>query len=322
MNTDLLQQANYILDACGRQVPPPNTNYVDIPAHIGYSRFMPGGSNGTEDIGGVMHKGRAPFLLRAITAQSLPRDTQGIYWRMRLPSGQYFQSAMTSHAMAFGFGSDRQAMIPEIEWGPGEKIFIDLDTKLAGPPPANGYTVVFMLEGVYRFPLSGPARITNPIDLDRPRYYLAENQNILAPPAAFWPGCPSETPDGFTDEEFCYVSQTVNLPCGIPGSPISNVPLQIEPGSDFVVREVWPYIPSNTGSGSVVVRMHRGDGYVLSSNFIPINHIQGPMFKELLIRRGDTFYFDAYIVDGSTTPGDTITFGLYLYGVKRREVIS
>jgi len=320
----LLQQANFVLDSCGRQVPPPNTSWVDIPAHIGYSRFMPGDgtSVGNEDIGGVMHKGRVPFMLRAMTAQSLPRDTQGVYWRLRLPSGRYFQNALTSHSMAFGFGSDRQLFNPEIEWKPGEKLYVDLDTILAGPPPIGGYTVVMQFEGVYRFPISGNGRVSNPIGLDMPRYFIGDNQNILAPEFRFAPGCPSETPAGYQDEMFCYVAPTSDLLT--TGAPVSNVPLQIQPDSDFLVREVWPFITitSNTGFGSVVVRMRRGDGYVLSSNFLPINSIQGPMFKELKVKARDSIYYDAYVVDGGGGAGSIIRFGLYLYGVKRRRTVS
>ena len=315
----LLKQANFVLDSCGRQVPPPNTNYVDIPAHIGYTRFMPPDAVGTEDIGGVMHKGRVPFMLRALTAQALPRDTQGVYWRLRLPSGRYYQNALTSHAMAFGFGSDRQSFTPAIEWKPGEKLYVDLDTRLAGPPPSSGYTVAMMFEGVYRFPIQGSGLVANPLVGNLARYFMGENQNILAPEFRFAPGCPSETPAGYRDEMFCYVTPTSNLLTA--GDPVSNVATVIEPDSDFLIREIWPFINivPNTGFGSVVVRMRRGDGYVLSSNFLPANAIQGPVFKELKIKARDALYYDAYVVDGGGSAGSILQWGMYLYGVKRRR---
>lgn len=322
-----LREANYILDGCGRQVPPPNVQWVDIPAHIMYTRFMPGASPGSEDIGGVMHKGRVPFILRSITAQALPRASQGVYWRLRLPDGLYLQNQLTSHAMAFGFGSDRQLLTPPIEWKPGEKMFVDLDTVLAGPPPVDtGYTVVMMFEGVYRFSIPGPGGVRNPLGRDIPRYYNTPNQNILAPEFSFGPSCPSETPAGYQDEEYCYVTPTKDL--AITGAPVSNVQLQIEPQSDFIVRQVWPYFPgispfgTTQGTGSFVVRMRRGDGYVLSSNYLPILTIQGPMFKELRIRAGDSFYWDGYLVDTAGAANSVVTSGLYLYGVKRRKVIG
>jgi hypothetical protein len=319
--TALLQQANYILDACGRPVSPAGLAFVPIPAHIGYSRFMPSDPVGTTNIGSVMHDGRISFVLRAVTAQALPRDTQGVYWRLRLPDGKYFQNQMTSHAMAFGFGSNRQLFSPEIEWAPGEKLYIDLDTILAGPPPSTGYTVSFMFEGAYRFeiPGAGPA---NPLPASNGRYFLGDpNQNILAPEFRFGPGCPLETPDGYQDEGFTYVTPTSDLP--ITGAPVSNVGTQIEAGSDFVLREIWPFfLPSNPnqGFGSVVARFRRGDGYVVSSSFLPVNAIQGPVFKELRIKSGDNFYYDAAVVDGGGAPGNVVTAGFYLMGVKRRKV--
>lgn len=329
----LLDQANFVLDACGRPIPPANTSWVDIPAHIGYSRLMPGDGTilGSEDIGGIMHKGRVSFMLRAVTAQALPRDTQGVYWRLRFGDGRYLQSELTSHSMAFGFGSDRQVFVGGtrdnpggVEWKVGEKLFVDLDTIIAGPPPVGGYTVVFQFEGVYRFPISGAGAVSNPITQDMPRYFSNENQNILAPPASFGPTCPSETPQGFQDETYWYQTSTSDLQ--ITGRPVSNVQLQIQPQSDFICREVWPYFPgvsptgATQGFGSVVVRMHRGDGYNLSSNFLPVNSIQGPMFKELKIKARDTFSWDAYVVDGGGAAFSVVTFGLYLGGVRRRAV--
>ena len=323
MNPHYLEQANYILDACGRPVAPKNTSYVDLPASIGYSRFMPGSTDGTypgsEDIGGVMHKGRGSFMLRAITAQSLPRNTQGVYWRLRLPDGRFLQSALTSHAMAFGFGSDRQSLTPEIEWKAGEKLYVDLDTILAGPPPSDtGYSVAMQFEGAFRFPISG-APPAHPLTGDFPRYFEGVSQNILSPAFRFGPGCPSETPAGYQDEEFVYVSPVNGLPTS--GSQVSNIAVAIEPNSDFILRAVWPFFPgsSNEGTGSVVIRPRRGDGYVMSNVFIPVNSIQGPVFPELRIKAGDNFYFDAKVIDGAGA-FEVVTFGLYLVGVKRRRI--
>jgi hypothetical protein len=289
---------------------------------------MPGDgtSPGTNDIGGVVHKGRVSFFLRSMTAQVLPRATQGVYWRLRFADGRFFQSALTSHSMAFGFGSDRQLFVGGmdgqsggVEWKPGEKMYVDLNTILAGPPPAGGYTVVFSFEGVYRFPISGPGAVTNPLTAaNLPRYFLNDAQNILAPESRFGPSCPSETPSGYQDELYWYVTPTQALLTD--GTPVSNVQLQIQPQSDFICREIWPYSPAATGSGSVVFRARRGDGYALSNNFIPINSIQGPLFKELRIKGGDTFSWDGYVVDGSGGSGTSITFGLYLAGVRRRKI--
>jgi hypothetical protein len=313
-----LRQADYILNSCGRQIPPPNTSWVDLPSVVPYTRFLSDSS--TQDIGGISHSMGVSFWVTSMTAQSLPRATQGAYWRLRFASGRYFQSALTSHAMAFGFGSDRQAFLPAVEWKPGEKMFVDLSSFTPAGSPSLGYSIPIQIEGYYRFPITGPGAVTNPLNQDLPRYYQDDpNQNILAPPWMFGPGCPSETPAGYQDEDFRYATPTTVL--NIDGTPQSNIAMQVEPGSDFMVREIWPYIPANTGSGSPVVRMRRGDGYVLSSNFLPATTIQGPLFKELKLRAGDNFYFDAAIVNGGGAPGSTITFGLYLMGVKRRRAI-
>jgi hypothetical protein len=318
--TPLLQQAGFILDACGRQVSPAGP-FVDIPAHVCYTRYMPG-SGGTEDISGIQHKGRVSFMIRGITAQVLPRVSPGLYWRLRLPGGRFFQSELTAHSLSFGFGSDRQAMSPVVEWKPGDKLYVDLDTILAGPPPESGYSVVVMFEGVYRFPITGPGGVSNPILGDMPRYFVNEPQNILAPEFRFGPGCPYPTPQGYQDEEYWYVSPLVQLP--FDGSTVSNVQILIDSDSDFILRQVWPYLPDYpTGidpRGSVVIRMRRGDGYVLSSNFLPINAIRGPVFPELRVKAADSLYFDAKIVDAVGVDTDPIPFGLYLYGVRRQAV--
>lgn len=312
MNLQMLKQADFVLNACGRPVPPLNQRWVDIPSHILYSRFIP--DDHGQDIGGVQHKSRFPFYIRSITAQSLPRNTEGIYWRMRYANGRYFQNALTSHACAFGLGSQRQVFDPEVEWKPGEKVYIELFNQTNAGSPSNGYSVVIMIEGVYRFPLAGSGPIAHPLT-DLARYRRGESQNILAPEFMFG-SCPSETPQGYRDEEFTYVSPLKDL-LALTGQQVNNVATQIEAESDFIVREVWPNIPAATGGGSVVVKMRREDGYTLSSNFIPINSIQGPMFRELRVKAGGTITHDAYVVDGSGAPGSTITFGLYFKGVRR-----
>ena len=171
---------------------------------------------------------------------------------------------------------------------------------------------MFQFEGCYRFPMSGPGSVRNPIDVPRSRYFLNENQNILAPEFCFGPGCPSETPAGFWDEEWCYVSQLATLPTD--GAPVSNTQCQMDTDSDFFVRQVWPYIPGIPSgihpAGNVVFRLRRGDGYAMSSNFIPVNSIRGALFKELKVKASDSLYFDAYLTDltgavGPTVPGFT-----------------
>ncbi len=329
MTAELLKQADYILDACGRRLAPAGLRYVDIPSHIGYSQFMPGATPpfpGSEVINGVMHHGRVPFYIRGMTANASPRTTEGVRWRLRLPNGKFFQSELTSHAQAFGIGSNRQSFLPEIEWKPGEKLWVDLDTIITGPPPfpgpPAGYTVYFSFEGVYRFPLTGLPPVSNPLLENMPRYFVGENQNILAPEFRFAPGCPSETPQGFTDEDFWYTTPAVNLP--ITGAAVSNVQMPTQPDCDFICREIWSYFPgtTNQGTGSVVARFRRGDGYVFSSNFLPMAAIQGPVFKEFKIKASDSFYFDASLVDASGSTGNVVTFGIYLHGVKRRRVIG
>ncbi len=171
--------------------------------------------------------------------------------------------------------------------------------------------------------ISGPGAVTNPLDIGTlPRYFAKQNQNILAPEHRFAPACPSETPAGYEDEEFCYVTPAANLP--ITGAQVSNVRLQIDPNSDFMVRQIWPvyYGGDNQGTGTVTIRMRRGDGYELSSNFLQIEAIKGPIFKELRVKHGDNLYWDGAVVDGAGAGGSVITFGLYLYGVKRRKVIG
>lgn len=317
----LLKQSDFILNACARPVPPTNLTWVDIPGHRGYSRSI---LNDSELTNGVVNTSRVPFILRAITAQALPRETQGTYWRMRFPNGRQFQSELTSHAMAFGIGSNRQVLLPEVEWNPGEKIYIDLNTQ-QGLIAASAQ-VVFMFEGVYRFPITGRASVANPLYADIPsgpngdafRYFEGANQNILSPEYRYGDSCPSYTPPGYRDEEFRYVSPAVNLPTA--GATISNTLTTIAPDADFYVREIWPYFPggSNQGTGTVVVRMRRGDGYTLSNNFIPINTIQGPIGPTpLKVKATDTISFDAYVIGGGGGVGTVLTFGLYFMGYRR-----
>ena len=94
-------------------------------------------------------------------------------------------------------------------------------------------------------------------------------------------------------------SQLATLPTD--GAPVSNTQCQMDTDSDFFVRQVWPYIPGIPSgihpAGNVVFRLRRGDGYAMSSNFIPVNSIRGALFKELKVKASDSLYFDAYLTD-------------------------
>ena len=317
----LLNQAAFILGPCGNQLQPKSQNYVDMPVGgISYVRLVTDPA-GTTDVSGFQHSGKVPFMLKSISAQSLPRNTAGIMWRLRYPNGRYFQSGLAPHACNFGLGSNRQVFDPEIMWNPGDKVYIDLLNFTAAGAPSNGYNVTFVFEGAYRFPVSGAPPAAVP---DMPRYFLNTAQNILAPEWMSGPGCPSATPAGYQDETWWYRTPTADLP--ITGQPVTNVEMQVDPDYDyFIGRSIWGFTPfnsSNQGTGKVYVRARRGDGYTIASTYVPIAAIQGPMFSELKIKARDTLTWDAYVVDGAGSPGQVITFGLYLGGVRRRKALS
>ena len=324
MNT-LLSQASFVLDSCGKPVNSA-TGYVDIPSHIIYTRFLASdGTTGSEDIGGVMHRGGkgVSFFLRAMTAQILPQFATDGFWRLRFANGKYFQSALTGHAMAFGFGSNRQVFVGTdegVEWKPGDKMFVDLSTTVGGVPAAPGISITIMFEGVYRFPVTGLPGAAAANVGNMPRYFQKEPQNILAPEFSFAPPCPSETPAGYQDEEYWYQTPNAAIVVGAGGgsNTVSNVALQIEPQWDFVLRGIWSSLPSSS-TAQVTVRLRRGDGFAMCDKFIPILAIQGPVFKELIIKGGDTFNFDAQRTD---TNAGTVNFSLLLYGVRRRKATS
>jgi hypothetical protein len=316
----LLTQAAFITGPCGNPLQPKAQNYVDIPSAMSYVRFVADPS-GISDVSGFAHSGKVPFMLRAISAQALPRNPLGISWRLRYGNGRYFQSSLAPHACAFGLGSNRQVYDPEVEWLPGDKVYIDLLNFAAAGAPSNGYNVTLVFEGSYRFPVSGktPAPAS-----DMSRYFVNTAQNILAPEWMTGPGCPTEIPPGYQDEHWWYKTPTADLP--ITGQPVNNVKMQIDPDYDyFITRELWgftPFTATNQGTGLIYFRARRGDGYTIASTFVPINAVQGPIFPELKIKANDTLSWDAYVVNGAGSPGNVITFGLYLGGVRRRKAVG
>jgi hypothetical protein len=119
-----LTEADYVLDACGRPVPPKGYRFVDlpyvIPFHFDDVVPVPLPTNS-----GIFNSARVVFLCRGIVVRSDFR------WRIKWPSGRFLSQGMEfdaiEQASPQGVGSSLIAFSSEIPIGPDQRITVQLN---------------------------------------------------------------------------------------------------------------------------------------------------------------------------------------------------
>jgi hypothetical protein len=121
--------------------------------------------------------------------------------------------------------------------------------------------------------------------------------NMYAPP---WMGF-SPTLKGIRDIENDFDLPAVSVP---PAGFALNNKLAIDADADFLVREIQFVISATTGTplvSDIRVKIRDGDGRMITSDFVPIVDLCGPMVPPLPLRRGSVLTIDYQNV-GAATP--------------------
>jgi hypothetical protein len=352
MKLELLRAADYVLNSCGRLVPPPGYRFVDLP------RVIPFHFDTIGTIGPA-----APFN-RAITntaetvflARGFVLSTDYMV-RLKWPSGRFlsqqllFQSG--AQASPQGTGGTMLALPSEEPIDPDGRITVQI-SNLAG----GGTTVDLHLWGVLRYLLkedsnggttgpgssascivgyasipkpsvNDPALMDDPVyDLEtRPRYGCTPNGNIMAPEWALGNQCTPETPDGWQDESFTFFSPVVAVPGG--GEVYDVAVIVPGGGEDVVVKSLTFYVTlvGEAFSAIPLMQMRLPNGYsVMGGDMIPIMTDNAfipyvftmPVFPTLRVPAGQRIildFADMFLV-GSGTSEVLVQFD----GVKRRRL--
>lgn len=355
MNLELLTQADYVLTACGRPVPPKGYRFVDLPRVIPFhfdTQFSAGPATPFNRT--IANTANTVFLTRGIVLNS------SFQVRLRWPSGRFLSSAMMfndgQQASPQGDGATMLSLTEEIPLDPDARVSVQI-SGLNG-----GHAVDLDLWGVLRYMLkegdggagdrgrrgggdagasciigyptltrgnlAGIDLIDDPIETlkQRPRYLCGPNQNIMAPEWALGNQCQLETPDGYQDEPFTFFSQSIAIPAN---GEVYNVPVIVPGGGeDVVVKKLRFFTTYTEDYFSVpVLQLRLPNGYSMTGgdmipvaydqNFIP-NVFELPVFPTLRLQTGVRVILDA--ADMLVAGMGTATLVVQFVGVKRRKL--
>jgi hypothetical protein len=341
----LLTQADYVLNACGRAIPPPGYRFIDLPYIIPFHFDTNQGQVGpaTPFNRTISNASPALFLCKGIILRS---DFQV---RLKWPTGRFL-----SYSIEFNAGQEASPQ------GTGSTMFcfdtlmpIDPDGRVSVQISAlnGGNSVDLDLVGVLRYFIadtSNPSAaagaadvaasciigyptlskgngagldlIANPIATlkQRPRYLCGPNQNIMAPEWALGDQCTAETPAGYIDEPFTFFSDPIVIPAN---GEVYDVPV-IVPGSGetVVIHRLRFFVSYPEEFFSVpVIQIRLPNGYslmggdmipcVYDQDFIP-NVFELPVFPTIACPPGMRLIVDAadMLVSGEGSATLTIQF--------------
>jgi hypothetical protein len=157
MGLELLTQADYVLNACGRPVPPPGYKFVDLPKIIPFHRtYAPQGSLSPDPPGGfntvsgpaqnrVENTSNTLFIVKGIML-----NTDPVQVRIKWPSGRYWNQfpspnidqTLNTTSFPQGTGGNLYALDEYQMWSKGDKVTIEFSGPNAGPVDIQFWGVV------------------------------------------------------------------------------------------------------------------------------------------------------------------------------------
>ena len=309
----LLKQADVVLSKCGRPIAPHGMSAVPFDRGIPIQAVFPVppvsmSQEITREI-----SGDATFLLRAISCTS--GFTTALRIQIQLPDGRFLISNLADVLTFAGYGSWRYHISEGVECPPGTKITVTL----LDQNPTVAQPISLLFEGIDRYLLKGWRGGTQQLASALPRYLTSENQNIMAPCWMF--GAGPDTPDGFEDEDFWYVSDQLAMSSAATNLA-GTLPIPIDAGSDFLCREMAFLQTADRGvtPGLWLGRLRDSSGYALMDDYLDLIGILNgaPMPGKLwrIAANGEVFV-DVQLV-GSAGQGN-VYLTVYLHGVRRRK---
>lgn len=175
-----------------------------------------------------------------------------------------------------------------------------------------GYTVPGAAKGK-----AGMLTMHDPVQVlkERQRFICWPNGNIMAPEFLLGNQCETDTPDGYNDEAFTFLSQ----PISATSNAASYSNSVIVPGQeDLIIRRWRAIITWNSGTGNPVIGMRSPSGYsVTGGDQVPVFlEYWVPMFPTLRVRAGTEIILDVSYPGGT----GTVTVQVEFDAVKRRRL--
>ena len=332
MDAQLIRQADFVLNKCGRFVAPSGLSSVYLyRAYMIQSYF---GTNPTTPTQTIQKEitGETNFCLRSL--QMLTSAATSLSFQILLPNGKFLINGLQDVLQVSGYGSYRYLFAKELECPPGSRIQVTLnDTNVSATQP-----FAILLEGADKFDLkNGIVSPCTASDLAarmyRGRYLRNFNENIQAP--CWMQGVGPASPEGVSDVEWTYCASLGSTINGqfVPGATAIDVAapvnttmvIPIDSGSDFRCRRLLFNILAdatvNAGC-NIMGRIRTGSGYSFTDDYIDLATYIGssPMPKDWEIKAADSVYIDlAFVNDSGGSAGTgNIYMQAFLEGTKRR----
>ncbi len=341
---ELLREADMVLNACGRLVPPPGYRYVDLPRVINFF-LNPATGAGTPYQQRISNDADTLFICKGVALSNTPPI------RIRWPDGRFlnqFPLQSGANNAPQGIGSNMLAMPQHRPIDPGGRISVEFSGTVGGltqvglwgvlryllKESGNGAAAGDCIVGYSSAAASLRGSRTMAADAGKllmmpdpvnalgalPRLKCGPNQNIMAPEFLLGNQCAPETPLGFDDETFTFFSQPITVPANGQnyGNPV------VVPGSDrVVIKSIAAFVTINAPLGSTIptLAIRLPNGYsVMGGDMIPMNLMPGggPMFPTLAVNAGDRLILDMADMEASGSTGSSTTV-IQFDGVKRRK---
>ncbi len=355
MKFELLKQADYVLNACGRPTPPPGYTFIDLFRIIPFHFDTVGQSSpGAPFNQAITNNADTLFLCMGVALRSK------FMTRIKWPTGRFLSQNMEfnagQEASPQGVGSSMVAFQNPIPIDPDQRITVQIsgvnisgtevdvqfwgvlrdriktDSASNGGSANAGSSDASCIIGYAAKPFtdrpSSLETIPDPVAALKalPRYQCTPNQNIMAPEYRLGNQCTPETPDDSQDESFTFFSPVISIPAN---GEVYGIPVIVPGGSDDVVIRNLTFYVTLTGDGFSaipVLQIRLPNGYsimggdeipvVTDFNFIP-SVFQLPVFPTLRVRSGDRIIVDA--ADMLVTGSGVSTVLIQFDGCKRRK---
>lgn len=324
----LLTQADFTLDQCGRPRPPQQgLSALYIPKGWLLQVVFPASTGTPLQTITKEITGDTLWSFRGIQFSS--SSATSISVQFLLPNGKFLISDLQDSLQIAGYGSYRYAFgtHAELLCPPGTKVQITFqDTNTSVQQPMS-----VVLDGACKYLLTGGRTRVCPVwetAGNLPRYFANPNQNIMAP--AWQHGASEPTPAGYTDEDFVYSSlgpASNTFPAGAPTAisvTAANLAQIVQIGMDdaeFHVKRVLVQVSEDNTvtSGSVLGRLRTGSGYAFCDDYLDLARYIGsvPYPVDWIIQPNDAVYADIQAVDVAGT--GNLYWSFFLEGFKRRR---
>lgn len=320
---ELLTQADMVLNACGRPLPPPGYRWVDLPRIIPFQVVL--AANVPQLVSRIQNIGNTVFLCRAV---SITSSTGAMAYQIRWPNGRVLEAAVALNPI--GTGQIMKALLPEVPLEPQGQVSITLNSTIGADA---GETVTMLFYGVLRYLLKATGNeAPSPImSLSQaPRVKSGPNQNIMCPEWLLGEQCTPETPAGYWDEPFTLFSDPITIDATTQ-IPIIDFAVQLPGDCESFVIKRWGFsvtLDAGVLTGQPVVGWRLADGYsitggdqvptIQNSGIAPSPSAGTQFLPSLAVPGGQRMFLDAALQDVTGT--GPITTVVRFDGVKRRKI--